>query len=164
MSEAVTTVDYIDHKAIIDRIDSGAGQLTLRLSTIPECEGCAAARLCNPSGEQTTTFVVKVPNVKSYRVGETVTLRGTEQLHHKAILIATVIPSIALIVVMIVIYYMTGSEGAAASAGLGSMLLFFLLLYLSRNRLAHEFSFEVIPSDKQDQTQQSDNSDNSDKY
>lgn len=150
MSEAVTTVDYIDHKAVIDRIDLKSNQLTLRLSAIPECEGCAAARLCNPSGEQSKTFVVSVPDVKSYREGEVVTLRGTEQLHHKAILIATVIPSIALIVVMIVIYYMTGSEGAAASAGLGSMLLFFLLLYLSRNRLAHEFSFEVIPSDNSD--------------
>lgn len=145
MTETSSAVEYIDHSAVIKSIDPERGEVTLELGATPECEGCAASRLCNPAGETLRTLTLRPDNVRDFQPGDRVTLRGTERLHQKAILIATVIPSIALIAVMIIIYYLTASEAAAALAGIGSMLLFFLLLYLSRNRLAHEFSFEIIP-------------------
>ncbi|MDE6295739.1 MAG: SoxR reducing system RseC family protein [Muribaculaceae bacterium] len=145
MSETSTAVEYIDHIAVVKSIDPKRGEVTLELSATPECQGCAAARVCNPSGETLRTLTLHADNAYDLHPGDRVTLRGTERLHHKAILIATVIPSIALIAVMIIIYYLTASEAAAALAGIGSRLLFVLLLYLSRNRLGHEFNFDIIP-------------------
>ena len=59
-------------------------------------------------------------------------------------MIVTVIPTLALITVMIGIYLLTGSQVAACLSALGAMIVFFVGLYMLRNKLAHEFVFEVI--------------------
>ena len=60
-------------------------------------------------------------------------------------MIATVIPSIALVAVMVIIYMLTADQTVAALGGIGSMIFFFVMLYLFRNRIAHEFSFTIKP-------------------
>lgn len=140
-------LEYIDHEAEVAAVDMKAGILTLRLSASAECAGCAAARLCNPSGQEMKTLEVAVADAGRYHVGDKVTLRGTERLHRKAIMVATVIPSIALVAVMVAIYLLTADQAAAALGGLAAMVFFFVMLYLMRNRIAHEFTFSVMPAE-----------------
>lgn len=145
-------VEYIDHTAVVKAVDPASGTLSLEISEETECEGCAASALCMQSGGKRETLTLAVKNPERFRAGEEVTLRGTERLHRKAIMIATVIPCVALIAVMVLVYLLTGSESMAALCGLGAMVCFFFLLYLMRNRMAHEFSFDVIPTTNKDNT------------
>ena len=71
-------------------------------------------------------------------------VRGTEAIHRRAIMLATVIPCLGLVAVMAIVFILTLSSGLAALAGLGAMILFFLLLFVFRDKLAREFRFSVV--------------------
>lgn len=136
--------DSIEHAGVISDVNSTDSIVVISLSASPECEGCAASRLCGNANPTNNRFTVRIQNAKEYQVGEKVILRGSERLHRKAVMIATVVPTATLIAVMFVMYAITRDQGIAALCGLGSMVFFFVSLWLSRNKLAHEFTFEII--------------------
>lgn len=136
--------DYIEHTGVISDVSLTDSIVVVSLSSSPECEGCAAYRLCGNANSQKNRFTVRIQNAKDYKVGEKVILRGSERLHKKAVMIATVVPTVTLVAVMFVVYAITRDQGIAALCGLGSMVFFFVSLWLSRNKLAHEFTFEII--------------------
>lgn len=137
-------IEYIDHEGRVSAIDTEKGTVSVTLLEQADCGECPAHKLCNNFTPEKNLVEVAVSDPGAFKVGEFVKVRGTERLHRQAIMIATVIPSVALMVVMIGIYLLTDSQLAACLGGLGSMILFFLGLYLFRERLAHEFTFEII--------------------
>lgn len=139
-------IEYIDHQGRITAVDAEKRIVTVALEETADCGECPAHKLCNNFTPEKNVVAVNVANPAQYKVGEFVTVRGTERLHRKAIMLATVIPSLALIIVMIGVYLLTADQLAACLSGIGAMIIFFVGLYLLRHRLAHEFNFEIIPA------------------
>lgn len=137
-------IEYIDHQGRITAIDKDNGNVTVSLIEQADCGECPASKLCNNFSPDKNIVTVPVGDTSGFKTGEFVYLRGTERLHRKAIMLATVIPSLALIIVLIGIYLLTGSQLAACLSGLGAMIVFFVGLYLIRNKLQHEFVFEIV--------------------
>ena len=137
-------IEYIDHQGRITSLDLGKSTVTVTLIEEADCGGCPAGKLCSNFSPDKNVVTVPVADISQYKVGDFVSVRGTERLHRKAIMLATVIPSLALLVVMIGIYLLTGSQLAACLCALGAMVIFFLGLFLMRHKLAHEFVFEII--------------------
>lgn len=137
-------IDYVDHKGRISAVNEGKGTVTVTLLEQADCGECPAHKLCNNFTPDKNVVEVQVPDASQYKIGEFVAVRGTERLHRKAIMLVTVIPTLALIVVMIGIYLLTDSQLAACLSALGAMIVFFVGLYLVRNKLAHEFVFEIV--------------------
>lgn len=140
-------IEYIDHSAVVVNVDQKSQTVTVATSDKEDCDGCPAARLCSiaSSDNKNSRITVKSPLAASLHPGDRVWLRGTEQMHRRAIALATVLPCLALIIVMVAVYVLTGTQATAAIAGLVSMVFFFSLLYLLRNKIAHEFSFTLHP-------------------
>lgn len=137
------TLEYIDHTGRVERVDASRRSLTVRIDDEHDCGGCPAAKLCGAaSGSKTTEVPVRNPG--QFTVGDRVRLRGTERMHRRAIMLATVFPCIALIAIMVAIFVITGNQLWAALGGIASMLVFYLALYLARNKVEHEFGFEVV--------------------
>lgn len=142
----------IDHIAVVTALPS-PGSAEVILSDSGQCDSCVAAKFCRPvsGGSEKTRLTVSVPEGLGLKKGEQVVVRGSEAIHRRAIMLATVIPCLALIVVMTIFFLLTLNSGLAALAGLGSMVMFFLLLFLFRDRLAREFRFEIVrKADKDD--------------
>lgn len=137
-------IEYIDHRGRITAVNPDKGTVTVTLLEEADCGGCPAGKLCSNFTPDKNVVEVSVSDPGDYKVGEFVAIRGSERLHRKAIVIVTVIPSLALIAVMIGIYLLTGSQLAACLSAIGAMLVFFYGLYLMRHKLAHEFVFEVV--------------------
>ena len=137
-------VEYIEHEGRITAVSPGNGTVTVTFLEDADCGGCPAGKLCANFTPDKNIVEVAVADTSRFSVGDFVKVRGTERLHRKAIIIVTVIPSLALIAVMIGIYLLTGSQLAACLSGLGAMFLFFLGLYLMRRKLAREFVFEIV--------------------
>lgn len=137
-------IEYIDHDGRITAVNPGRSTVTVALLEEEECGACPAGKICHNFAPDKNLVEVHVSDTSAYSLGETVTVRGSERLHRKAIMIVTVIPSLALIAVMIGIYLLTGSQLAACLSGLGAMLVFFYGLYLMRHKLAHEFVFQIV--------------------
>lgn len=125
-------------------MDAANGTVTVSLVEQADCGECPASKLCSNFSPDRNILTLSREDATSFKVGEFVTVRGTERLHQKAILIATVIPTFAILVVMIGVYLLTSNQLAACLSGLGAMVVFFVGLYVMRGRLAHEFSFELI--------------------
>lgn len=138
------TIDYIDHQAVVVRTDPAHKTVTVRINDSEECGSCPAATLCGANGNSSNLVNIVTPDAASYRKDDIVTVRGTEQMHHKAIMYATVLPCIALVAVMVLVYVLTGNQLSAALWGLGTMIVFFFILYAARNKVAHEFSFTIV--------------------
>ena len=146
-------IEYIDHNGRITAIDTEKKTVTVTLLEEADCGGCPAGKLCSNFSPDKNVVQVSVADPSEYKVGDFVAVRGTERLHRKAIMIVTVIPSLALVAVMIGIYLLTGSQLAACLSALGAMIVFFVGLYLMRHKLAHEFVFEIIPLENRDNTE-----------
>lgn len=138
------TIEYIEHSGVVKSINAHNGTVVVSLEDNENCSECPAAALCNISASTTNNVSVAVNNPDSFKIGDRVVLEGSERLHRKAIMLATVIPSIILIAVMTGVFIMTGSQLTACISGLGSMIFFFLVLWLMRNQLQHEFVFEIV--------------------
>ncbi len=137
--------ETITHTGTVTAADAARGTLTVRLDEEGECGGCPAAKICSAPGSKSREVSVQAGRAlaSTLKPGARVTLAGTEMMHRRAIMLATVIPCLALIAVMTGVYLLTLSQTAAALSGLGAMVLFFGALYLCRNRIAHEFVFRV---------------------
>lgn len=136
--------EHIDHSGIIESVDSKHNSVKVRIEDPEECDGCPAAKLCEANGQPSNLVTVLTPHAASYRKGDIVTVRGTEQMHRKAIMYATVLPCIALVAVMVSVYLATFNQLAAALSGLGVTILFYIVLWACRNKIAHEFSFSIV--------------------
>lgn len=141
MSESI---EYIEHQAIVRSVDPVKGTISVRIDDIEECGDCPAANLCGAKGESSNLVTIATPMASSLKPDDIIFVRGTETMHRKAIMYATVFPCIILVAIMVGIYLLTANQLAAALSGIGAMLLFFLILYLFRNKIAHEFTFSVV--------------------
>ena len=137
-------IEHIIHEGVVSEIDLHAHTVRVHISNEAGCGGCPAATLCGVTGGNHGQILeVRTPYASTYRAGEKVRLCGTERMHRKAILLATVLPSICLVAVMIIVYLLTFNQLMAALSGVGTMIFFFTVLYLLRNRIAHEFTFTI---------------------
>lgn len=138
-------IEYIEDDAVVTAVNRQRGIVTVRLVDSGECGGCPAARICSLSSGDSRTADIMTDRADMYSVGMPVIIRGTERLHRKAIMLATVLPCIALIAVMVAVYLLTASQLAAALSGAGACALVYVVLYLMRNKIAHEFNFSIQP-------------------
>lgn len=136
--------DFIDHTGIVMAVDSKGGTMKVKLDNAGDCGDCPANKICEATGQTENTVTVTIPNGAAYKKGDIVTLRGTERLHHKAVMYATVLPCIALVAVMVAVYVVTFNQLAAALSGIGVTIVFYIGLWLCRNKIAHEFSFTIV--------------------
>lgn len=137
-------IDHIDHEGIVVGVNRASGKLSVRLTDAGDCAGCPAAKLCGVADKGNDSRIdLSVEHPEMFSLGERVKLRGTEKMHRKAIMVATVVPCIAMLAVMIAIYVMTGSQPAAALGGIGATIFFFALLWIMRDKVRHEFRFTV---------------------
>lgn len=138
-----TSIEYIEHSAIVLKVDKLNGKLKVRIDDQDECGNCPAEKVCGFNGEPSNEISIATPDASLYKPGDIITIRGTERMHKKAIMLATVFPCIILIAVMIGLYLLTKSQLAAALAGLGSTFFFYFILWLCKDKIAHEFVFTI---------------------
>lgn len=143
---AVETYDHIDHQAIVVSTDPVKDTVKVRIDDSNECGDCPAAKLCQATGESSGIVSITTPHASAYKKGDILTVRGTEQMHRKAIMYATVFPCIILVATMVLVYLLTLDQLTAAISGLAVTVIFFVALWAARNKIAHEFSFTIIGS------------------
>ena len=86
---------------------------------------------------------VLVADSSCYHVGQEVVVVGELGLGLQATLWAYVVPLVLLMVVLLTAARLTGREGLAALLALLSLVPYFVVLYLLRNRLQQSFTFSI---------------------
>ena len=83
------------------------------------------------------------PAVRSVRPGDRVTVAITRGTGAVAVLLAYVVPFVVLIGVVAVCYLLGAGDGAAVLAGLGSVVLYYGILWLLRRKIDNAIHFTI---------------------
>ena len=121
--------ESVSHKGKVIRITPET--TTVSILQHGACSECHAAGLCGMSDLAEKTVDVATDPFANYRVGDEVEVLLKASMGMKAVWLAYFIPLIILL------------EVPAAIVGLGSIGLYYLGLYLFRDKLKNEYNFTI---------------------
>jgi len=137
MKEAVIT-----HEGVVKSVENKRVCVTILQSSA--CAGCAAKAMCASAEAKEKVVDVLTADADAYRVGQKVVLEGRLSDGRRAAIIAYGLPLFLLLPVLFIATRVTGSEIQGALCALGTVALYFLVIYLAfRKRLQQSFSFRI---------------------
>ena len=130
----------IDHQGIIDHIEGEVARV--KIISQSACASCHAKGVCGAS-DQEEKFLDVPSRGMTFTIGEKVNVMVARRLGLKAVAMGYVYPFILLMVVLFSLSAAGMSELKAGLFGLGSLLPYYLGLFLIRKRVASTFTFSI---------------------
>lgn len=133
-------VTNIKHLGIVENINGS--RLKVKIVQSSACSACSVKGHCSASETKEKIIDVYNKNNVPCQVGERVMIVGTTSMGMKAILLAFVLPFIVLLLALIISLKLTGGdEAVSALVSLGTLVPYYLIIYICRNRLSRSFMF-----------------------
>ncbi len=107
------------------------------------CAGCHAAGLCGMAELQEKAVEVPTHPYSMHSEGEEVELVLKASMGMKAVWLAYFIPLLVLLAVILGLIGLGVAEVPAGLSGIGAVAVYYLLLYLFRNKLQNEYIFTI---------------------
>lgn len=131
----------ISHSGVIECIQDEC--LKVRIVQTSACAACKVAGHCNAAESKVKIVEVRCINGAAYHVGQEVVVSVSKHVANKALLLGFGVPFLLLVSVLVIVLKVTANEGVAALAALGSLVPYYLLLWLLRHRIGQEISFQL---------------------
>ncbi len=129
----------ISHSGRIVAIDSQA--ITVEFVTEDACASCKASALCGMS--EGKVKVLQVPAQLGFEVGEEVNILLKRSMGLKAVWLAYVLPLVIMVAVLLGLTALGLSELVAGLCGIAAVGLWYLVLWLMRDKLKNEYTFYI---------------------
>lgn len=107
------------------------------------CSQCHAKGLCGFSEEESKVVMVPTSPYTERKVGDTVTLALKQTMGLKAVWISYVIPLIILMILVLSLSSVIDNEVWTGLAAIGGVALYYLIIWLLRDKLKNEFVFYI---------------------
>lgn len=134
-------MESVNHKG---RIVSITPQFTtVEIVSESACSSCHAAGLCGMSEYTTKAIEVPTRSWDHFEVGQDVNIVLKASMGHKAVWLAYVAPLIVMTAVLMGMLSLGAGELAAGFAGIGAACIYYLVIWLFRERLRNEYVFEI---------------------
>jgi len=132
--------EEISHKG---RILSITPELTtVEIISESACASCHASALCGMG--ESKKKIVEIPTTPgNWEVGQEVLVNLRKSMGMKAVWVAYVAPLIVLFAVLLILLGVGVSELAAGLASIGTIALYYLVVFLCRDRLKSEYVFYI---------------------
>ncbi len=131
----------IEHEGIIEKVNGN--NITVRILQKSACSDCHARAACMASDSKEKLVDIQ-DNSGMFHENERVIIEGKNSLGHKAVLWAFILPLILLILILVLsLNYWNLSDIEAASVSLITLVPYYFVLYLSRNKMANSFRFSI---------------------
>jgi len=135
--------EYIQHGGIITAIKNGV--IDVRIEQASACADCHAQKSCILFGKQDKIIEVLQPENISFAVGDEVLVLEKRSLGMKAVLYSYVLPLFIMFLTLIVLKLMNKSDIFAGVASLATLIPYYMLFFLFKDRLKNTFVFEIKP-------------------
>ena len=136
--------DTIEHLGEIISIDGT--HIRVRIIQTSACSSCVAKAHCNASESKEKLIDVYEAESASFQVGQTVKLVGSTSMGMKAVMWSFGVPFLVLFVVLIACTELLSlSELNAGLLALASLVPYYGVLFLLRDKFAKKFSFLIKP-------------------
>jgi len=133
--------ENITHPGIIDKV--GEDKVFVKILAMSACSTCHAKSICSVAEIEEKIVEVNKESGREYREGQEVVVAMKKSLGGKAVFLGYLLPFLLLIGVLIAVLTLSGDEGIAGLSAIGILIPYYLVLYLSRDRLKRTFSFSI---------------------
>jgi len=132
--------DRINHDGIVTEVTDT--KVIAEILVSEACGTCQAKGLCHTQGKRVR---IEAPRSQEsdITVGDSVNVSMTSSLAMSSVLLAYVAPLLIMFAVMFSLIAITGSQDMGCLIGLATLPLYYGVLYLLRDRLRRNFSFEI---------------------
>lgn len=131
----------IEHDAIVK--ESGDDLLRVAVRAGSACKGCHAEGYCNPSGQQEK--IIDIRGSYLLKAGEKVTVLMRLKTGYTAVFLGYILPLIFLIITLVITSLLLLPEPLIALSSILVLALYYLVLYLLRERISRKFTFSIKP-------------------
>lgn len=107
------------------------------------CSQCHAKGLCGFSEGESKVVMVPTSPYTERKVGDTVTLALKQTMGLKAVWISYVIPLIILMILVLSLSSVIDNEVWTGLTAIGGVALYYLVIWLLRDKLKNEFVFYI---------------------
>ncbi len=133
--------EQIQHTGIVHSISGKI--VTVKVLAHPACSSCHASGICGSAGSVEKLF--SFPTDTEVTEGQRVVVTTSLTTGFRALLFGYLVPFLALLVTIILLTLAGASELVAGLTALVSVALYYLVLYLLRNRIGKRIVFNLIP-------------------
>lgn len=133
--------DTVSHDGIITKISSD--EVQVKILSKSACASCNIKTACNMSEMQEKTISIPIPKDKNLSIGQEVTISIKLSQANRAVIFAYVIPVIILISMIFILNAFKIDEGINALISIGSLIPYYLIIFLFRGRLKRKFDYEI---------------------
>ena len=131
----------ISHSGIVETVSEKC--VRVRILQTSACAACKVASHCNASEAKEKIVDVFGCDSAKYATGQTVTVWASKDVANRALVLGFGIPFLLLVGVLMAVLYLTDNEGVAALSAIGSLLLYYFLLWLRRDSIQQQISFHL---------------------
>ena len=128
----------IEHDGIVTQVAETFIIVTIQSQTA--CAGCHAKGACGMSEMALKSITTEKPN-EDVKIGDKVIVSTQNAM--LSVLLAYIVPSILIIAVLALLILAGTSEVLAATLSLTTTTVYFIVLYLLRNKFAKKIKFKV---------------------
>lgn len=126
----------VSHKGIVVAADGC--KIKVQIESVSACAACHAKGMCTLSDKEDKLIDIEMPNGMEKKVGDVVTVVVTQQRGMQAVVLAYILPAIVVILSLVGLLNIV-SEPVAIILSLLSLAVYYILLYLFRNRISSKF-------------------------
>ncbi|MFA6769739.1 MAG: SoxR reducing system RseC family protein [Bacteroidales bacterium] len=134
-------VDYIDHQGVV--IEVNPTYISVEILNKSACASCHAKGVCILGDAKTKIIEVENMGKDFFSIGEAVNVKLKKSLGYKALWFSYLIPLIILMVLLLSLHAIGLSEPIIGLSIIGAISLYYLVIWLLRDRLKKEFIFVV---------------------
>ena len=132
----------ISHSGIVASISNGYVQV--RILQTSACAACKVAGHCNASeSKEKIVDVLNVNDISTLKVGDHVIVTASHDVAKRALLLGFGIPFMVLVTVLLIMLKVFSNEGLAAITALLSLIPYYWVLYLMRDKIQKKMSFFI---------------------
>lgn len=134
--------DRIRHSGIVDSV--GDDCVRVRILQASACASCKVSGYCNASESKEKMVDVYGTTYKGrVNVGDHVVVTASRQVAASALLLAFGVPFVILVVVLFAVVVATSDEAVGAVAGIASLVPYYFVLYLFRDKMRRKMTFDI---------------------
>ena len=116
---------------------------TVEIIVDSACSACHAKSLCGMSEEQEKVICLPTDPYATYSVGDTVQVCTKMSMGLKAVWISYVIPLMILMILILSLSSVIGNEVIRGLVAIGGVGVYYLVIWLLRDKLQDEFLFYI---------------------
>lgn len=131
----------IEHQGIIVSIDNDIAHV--RIEQTSACASCHVKEMCGAS-EKTEKIIDAHIVDNTLKTGDQVTIIGQKSLGFQAIILAYILPFVVIVASLFIANIFTTNEVIIGTCALASLIPYFAVLRLIRNKIQAKFQFYAI--------------------